>query len=416
MALPVSVEYSRFEKLVAEHMLLNALIIGGGPAGATTALLLAEAGWTVGLVEKKNFPRRKVCGEFISATSLPLLQKLGLAEFYLTHCGPEVRRVGLYAAESILTTVMPSANDSLNKWGRALGREHLDTALLNKAKIAGANIWQPGEVVALQRKADLFVCTMSETMDCKEITTPLVVMAHGSWGRQIWQEENKAHTPSDLLAFKAHFRQVNLDFDLMPLLVFPGGYGGLVHSDDQRVTLSCCIRRDKLQQLRQDHPGLQAGDTVLEYIKTSCRGVREALSTAEREGRWLATGPIQPGIRTCYQDHIFYVGNIAGEAHPIVAEGISMAMQSAWLLSQTLIERSHEILAGRGMDDAGAYYSKQWRKHFINRIHAAALFSQLAMMRPRVVSLLLPLFKRFPSILTLGAKWSGKIQQVVPIE
>src|SRR5262245_14089568 len=51
----------------------DALIVGAGPAGSAAALLLARAGWSVALIEKAEFPRRKVCGEFISATSLPLL-------------------------------------------------------------------------------------------------------------------------------------------------------------------------------------------------------------------------------------------------------------------------------------------------------------------------------------------------------
>ncbi|MEO8411175.1 MAG: FAD-dependent oxidoreductase, partial [Propionivibrio sp.] len=38
-------------------------IIGAGPAGAAAAILLARAGWTVALIEKRAFPRRKVCGE-----------------------------------------------------------------------------------------------------------------------------------------------------------------------------------------------------------------------------------------------------------------------------------------------------------------------------------------------------------------
>src|SRR5476651_832140 len=111
-------------------LVFDALIIGGGPAGATTALLLAAAGWSVAIVEKKTFPRRKVCGEFISATSVPLLHKLGIAELYLAEGGPEVRRVGLFTGDTMLISDMPQLDHSSHKWGRALGREHLDTALL----------------------------------------------------------------------------------------------------------------------------------------------------------------------------------------------------------------------------------------------------------------------------------------------
>ncbi len=66
----------------------DAIVIGGGPAGATAALLLARAGWSVAVVEKDEFPRRKVCGEFISATSMPLLHELGLLDDFVQRAGP----------------------------------------------------------------------------------------------------------------------------------------------------------------------------------------------------------------------------------------------------------------------------------------------------------------------------------------
>jgi flavin-dependent dehydrogenase len=390
----------------------DVLVIGGGPAGATTALLLAEAGWSVAIVEKKIFPRRKVCGEFISATSLPLLEKFGIADFYFTHGGPEVQRVGLFAGDTMLSSAMPPANHSLNHWGRALGREYLDSKLLDRASRAGAKLWQPWTVKTLERKADLFTSTIISNKKIKQISARLVIMANGSWEKGL-ESRIHNHSPSDLLAFKAHFRNCDLAPDLMPLLAFPGGYGGLVHSDGGRVTLSCCIRRDTLHNARLLYPGLLAGEVVLKHITTACVGVHQVLLCAKREGSWLSAGPIRPGIRRRYADGVFFVGNIAGEAHPVVAEGISMAMQSAWLLSQILLVRQDEILSGKKYADAGQDYTKQWNAHFSNRIYAAALFAQLVM-RPKTIRMLLPILKLFPTILTFGAKLSGKVKQVVP--
>ena len=51
------------------HLVLpnfDAVIIGAGPAGSTVAIELARAGWSVALIEKQRFPRRKVCGECTS--------------------------------------------------------------------------------------------------------------------------------------------------------------------------------------------------------------------------------------------------------------------------------------------------------------------------------------------------------------
>ncbi|MGH8119586.1 MAG: NAD(P)/FAD-dependent oxidoreductase, partial [Gammaproteobacteria bacterium] len=106
-------------------MIHDALIIGGGPAGATTAWLLARAGWSVVLVEKALFPRRKVCGEFISATTLPLLRMLALEKDFLEMAGPPVHEVGIYAGKHRLTAPMPVSEET-KEWGRALGRERLD--------------------------------------------------------------------------------------------------------------------------------------------------------------------------------------------------------------------------------------------------------------------------------------------------
>ena len=62
----------------------DAVIVGAGPAGSTAAILLARAGWSVALVEKQRFPRRKVCGECLAASNLPLLDALGIGVAFAT--------------------------------------------------------------------------------------------------------------------------------------------------------------------------------------------------------------------------------------------------------------------------------------------------------------------------------------------
>ncbi|MCE9545679.1 MAG: FAD-dependent oxidoreductase, partial [Planctomycetia bacterium] len=81
----------------------DAVVIGGGPAGATTALLLAQAGWSVTLLERKRFPRPKVCGEYLSGTNWRLLEALGVADDFSELAGPEVQRVGLFIGRTALT-------------------------------------------------------------------------------------------------------------------------------------------------------------------------------------------------------------------------------------------------------------------------------------------------------------------------
>ncbi|MEO8428639.1 MAG: FAD-dependent oxidoreductase, partial [Verrucomicrobiota bacterium] len=395
----------------------DVVVIGGGPAGATAALLLAQAGWSVALIEKARFPRKKVCGEFLSATNFPLLRRLGVASVFRELAGPEIRRVGLFAGDAILSAAMPHAAHAIDGWGRALGREHLDTLLLERAEETGAQIWQPWAATELVKEGEEHVCKIvsKETDGVRFLRSPIVVAAHGSWepGTLPTQRKRQATRRSDLLGFKAHFHECDLAPGLMPLLAFPGGYGGMVHTDHDRVSLSCCIKRDQLQRIRERLPGARATEGVLAHIRTECRGVNQALAQARLDGAWLSAGPIQPGIRFRAGGGIFAIGNAAGEAHPVIAEGISMAMQSAWVLCDLLIPRRREVLSGNAITEISREYVAAWRKGFAGRIRVAAGLAQL-IMRPAAGKISLPILKLFPEILSLGARMSGKVAQIVP--
>jgi flavin-dependent dehydrogenase len=393
----------------------DALVIGGGPGGATAAILLARAGWAVALLERKEFPRRKVCGEYVSATNLPILEHLGIAEAFCEMAGPPVRRVGLFAGRSTFSSDLPRPVGQSPGWGRALGREHLDTLLLRRAALVGVDIRQPWSATRLTREGDWYCCRIQSRAGGTqaELKTGVIIAAHGSWdpGELPTQAAHKFARPSDLFGFKAHFHNAQLPDGLMPLLVFAGGYGGMVHTDAGRVSLSCCIRRDLLVKLRRQTSSDTAGETVLEYILEACLGVRQALAGATRQGAWLSAGPIRPGIRPAGSPGMFRVGNCAGEAHPVIAEGISMAMQGGWLLARHLGRWRRTAAWSSVVGQIRQDYGHAWRRAFAPRIHAAAVVANWAM-RPAAVAGTLPLLRWFPALLTLGARVSGKATRV----
>ncbi len=390
-------------------MSCDVIVVGGGPAGSTAALLLAQAGFSVALVEKSPFPRRKVCGEFISATTLPLLRRLDVDRNFQVQAGPEIRRVGIFCSDDTVIALMPSPPGGACLWGRALGREHLDTLLLQRAAAAGVTVHQPWAVTSLEQDGNEVRCKLSHRRSrrCGEISAPIAIVAQGSWEAGLLPElRSPPPAPAELLGFKAHFADAGLPPDLMTLLAFPGGYGGMVHTDGGRVSLSCCVRRDVLQSCRERAPGRRAGEAVLAHITAHCRGVREALRPARVRGAWLAAGPIRPGRRALRRGRIWLAGNAAGEAHPVIAEGISLAMQSAWLLAECLITHRAEIRRGE-MAAAARRYDLAWRRHFAARMRRSSFYAQLAM-RPHLAAAALSLFRRFPALLTWLADASGK--------
>jgi len=393
----------------------DTLVIGAGPAGATAALVLARGGQRVAVVEKAEFPRRKVCGEFISATTWPLLRRLDVARPLLAIAGPAVRRVGFYAGDAIVEAPMP-APDEADAWGQAVGRESLDQELLDAAVRTGAQLFQPWAVEECVDEGDAWRVTLcGRAGKRQELRARVVVAAHGSWepGTLPTQWTRRAKRASDLIGFKAHFLGARLPSGSMPLALFPGGYGGMVASDAGRTSFSCCIRRDALRAARAAHPGAGAGEAVIAHAMATCRGVREALDGAVLEGPWLSAGPIRPGIRTLARGRLFVAGNAAGEAHPMVAEGLSMAMQSGWLVAAELGAAGD--LGDRALARARTRYASAWREQFAGRVRASSAFAAL-MLAPATRAMGSALLARAPAVLTWGARRSGKAAALRSLE
>jgi len=398
----------------------DAAVVGAGPAGAAAAILLARAGWSVALVERQAFPRRKVCGECIAASNLALLDALGIGAEVEARAGAELRRVALMRGDETIVAALPAA-EGLHRWGRAIGREHLDTWLADAAEAVGSIRFQPCALASISGSAGDFVLELravnGQGVDA-ELRAGLVVAAHGSWQPLPSERQARRDTRagSNLFAFKANFRGAAIAADLLPVLSFAGGYGGMVVADDAVATLAGCIRDDRLQALRAASPGARAGDVFEAMLRRECGGVASALAGATREGAWLASGPLRPGVRVGSRredgdDGVFRIGNAAGEAHPIVGEGISMALQSAFVLAASIGPSRLELVSAATAPDAQrralADYESIWRRRFTRRLRVAAAFAHVAM-RPALARVAWPVARRWPGVLTAGARLSDK--------
>jgi flavin-dependent dehydrogenase len=355
-------------------MNVDAYIAGGGPAGATAALLLARAGHSVVVVEPARFPRRKVCGEFIAASGVEFLRTLGLGAELDAAAGPEVRNIALWSGHHAFQARMPAWHTAA-PYPRALARETLDALLLEHARRHGARVIQAPD---------------------PSIEACVRIDARGSW--------HKGPGASDLLGFKAHFRGAELPPATIALIAFPGGYAGLVESGAGRATLACCVRRSRLEALRP--PGAPAGQSLLVHMLERSDALAYALRGARREGAWLGAGPLRPGARSLYRDAAFAIGNAAGEAHPIVGEGIAMAMRSAALLCGPL---SAALKSTYSPGAVARAYTLAWWRAFGFRLHASLLFAELAM-RPSMSEAFL---RSAPGLLTTAAALSGKASNLL---
>ena len=116
------------------NRLYDAVVLGAGIAGSTMAKQLADQGWDTLLVDRRRFPRHKVCGEFLSPELQGMLSEIGLLETVES----------LQPAHMDRASLILSTGEALNlplpgiAWG--ISRYNLDTALHYAAQQAGVEL------------------------------------------------------------------------------------------------------------------------------------------------------------------------------------------------------------------------------------------------------------------------------------
>ncbi|MGH2830448.1 MAG: geranylgeranyl reductase family protein, partial [Actinomycetota bacterium] len=123
----------------------DAVIVGGGPGGATTAFHLASLGRRVCVIDKATFPREKVCGDGLTPRAVRRVLEMGIDTQ-----GPEwTRNDGLRIIGAGTTLELPwPALSEYPDYGLVRTRYDFDSVLLDAARKAGATVWEGVNVTA----------------------------------------------------------------------------------------------------------------------------------------------------------------------------------------------------------------------------------------------------------------------------
>ncbi|HVW31914.1 MAG TPA: geranylgeranyl reductase family protein [Acidimicrobiia bacterium] len=122
----------------------DVVVVGGGPAGASAAYWLAEAGHSVVVVEKKRFPREKTCGDGLTPRAVRQLNEMGLAERLVEY----QRFVGLRSLAHGLTLELEwPRHPDYPAYGYVVTRKNLDEMVADQAVKAGATLWPATEAL-----------------------------------------------------------------------------------------------------------------------------------------------------------------------------------------------------------------------------------------------------------------------------
>lgn len=134
-------------EIVAHPTTFDVVIVGAGPSGSACAYWLADAGWSVCLIEKKEFPREKTCGDGLTPRSVYQLQEMGLERAVAEH-GHRYNGLRAFGFGASLEMNWPD-HPKFPNYGYTITRFNLDGLVAQHAESKGAVLLNGVEVLSL---------------------------------------------------------------------------------------------------------------------------------------------------------------------------------------------------------------------------------------------------------------------------
>ncbi len=358
---------------------VQVIIIGGGLAGLVSALHLALKGIEVLIIEKNSYPLHKVCGEYISNEVLPYLKSLGIKPL-------EMGAVSI--SKFILTTQSNKVlKTKLPLGGFGMSRHLLDYTLSSRVQDAGVYIIQDTVTNIQYRNNQFFVKTKNNSSYIANIVL-------GAYGKRsnldIKLNRSFIKNKSPYLAVKAHYTG-NFPEDVVAIHNFEGGYCGVSKVENNKINI-CYITNYKTFQKFKSIPDFETQvvykNDALKELFTTCK------LTFEKP---LSISQISFDIKKPVENHILMCGDTAGMIHPLCGNGMGMAIHSAKLVSELVLQYLKGQIESR--TDLEQQYAQVWNTHFLKRVKTgkilAALYNQ-----NKLSQFVLGILKFFPNLLT----------------
>ena len=296
-------------------------IVGGGPAGAAAACLLARAGTPVTVLERDAGRRHKVCGEFLSREALIYLAGLGVDVAALG--ASEIHAMRLVHGRRVIETALPFR-------GAGLSRFAMDAALLDRAEALGADVRRGVNVRSIG--PDAVAC------DEGAIHARALFLATGKHDLR-GSPRLPAQEPEALIGFKAHYiltpSQRAALAGHVEVLLFPDGYAGLQLIENGMANLCLLVDRARYAAAGQDWPTLLSG-----LLGANDHLARRLEGAAMQQDRPLSIfrvpyGYVHAGAEAL--PGVFRLGDQAAVIPSFCGDGMSIALHSAHLAARTLL-------------------------------------------------------------------------------
>jgi menaquinone-9 beta-reductase len=307
--------------------IVDAVVVGAGPAGSTAALVLARGGARVALIDKATFPRDKACGDLIGPRALALLASLGLAPpggrevGEMVVVGPTGRRVLLPAR----------AGRTYPNHALAITRLRFDSWLRDAAIAAGAEPVS-GRVASVRAEhngatveLDDGRCLVADVVIGADGATSGVGSAAGLVNAKavLWGFAQRGYVSQEV------DRPIIALWDDAPWRGFPG-YGWLFPGEGAaaNVGLGLGMRADRTSASR----AVARFDGFCDHLRRL--GLLASAVEGHRLGGWLKMGMVGT---VAARGPIFLVGDAAGLVNPLQGEGIGSAMTSAAAAAEAIL-------------------------------------------------------------------------------